>query len=52
MRELEKTEIETVAGGHRGDLGHALAEGGKAFLATRNIITAAQVFIAHYEPAA
>ena len=48
MRELKNDEIKTVAGGHKGDLGHAWGEGVAA--ARRSGLAAGVVaFINHYD---
>ena len=49
MRELEKTEIETVAGGHRGDFEHAYDEAKAAFRETGNLGSAVVTFIVHFD---
>jgi len=49
MRELKNTELETIAGGHRGDFDHALGEGKAAYAKTGSIGFAAVVFLAHYD---
>ena len=49
MRELEKTEIETVAGGHRGDFEHAYDEAKAAFRETGNLGFAVVTFTVHFD---
>ena len=49
MRELKNTEIETVAGGHRGDFDHAFEEGRAAFRESGSLARGIVVFIQHYD---
>ena len=49
MRELNDTEIETVAGGHRGDFEHAYDEAKAAFRETGNLGFAVGTFFAHFD---